>query len=92
MIDWTRGRRPSTNRGVNAFETSRRTRVWSGGSMSRMPALMRSQNGACHGGGSGCPISACVAWWRYVLPSLRSRNSALTSSYLATSQWSVASS
>ncbi len=53
MIACTRGRRPSTNRGVKAFETSRRTLVWLGGSMSRMPALIRSQNGACHSGGSG---------------------------------------
>ncbi len=61
MIDCTRGRSPSTNRGVNAFETSRRTRVWFGGSMSRIPALIRSQNGACHSGGGGWPISACEA-------------------------------
>lgn len=43
----TRGRRPSTNLGVKAFATSRRTRAWSGGSMSRMPLRIRRQKGSC---------------------------------------------
>jgi len=63
-IAWTRGRSASTKPGVKAFETSLRTRVWSGGSMSRIPALIRSQNGACHSGGAARPISSWVAVWR----------------------------
>ena len=82
---------PSTIRGVNAFETSARTRVWSGGSMSRMPLRIRCQNGPCQSGSSGRPISACVATWWYVRPNRRSRSSALTSANRETSQWSVGS-
>ena len=63
-ISCTRGRRASTNLGVNAFDTSFRTRVWSGGSMSRIPALIRSQNGVCHPGGVGLPISSWDDMWR----------------------------
>ena len=55
----TRGRRPSTKPGVNAFDTSRRTRVWSAPSMSRIPALISRQNGACQAGGAARPISSC---------------------------------
>jgi hypothetical protein len=61
MTFWMWGLRPSTIRGVNAFETSLRTRVWSGGSMSRMPLRISHQKGACHSGSSGLPFSACVA-------------------------------
>jgi hypothetical protein len=67
-------------------------RVWSGGSMSRMPWLIRCQNGSSEGSGGRCPISSCVAVCRYVLPNRRSRSSELTSAYRVTSQWSVASS
>ena len=49
----TRGRSPSTYLGVNALDTSRRTRVWSGCSMSKIPALMRFQNGSCQSGDRG---------------------------------------
>ena len=42
------------------LDTSRRSRVWSGGSRSSIPASLSSWNGACHAGGSGRPISACV--------------------------------
>ena len=63
IICWIGRRMPSTIRGVNAFETSARTRVWSGGSMSRMPLRIRCQNGPCQSGSSGRPISACVATW-----------------------------
>ena len=31
MISWTRGRSAATRRAVKALETSRRSRVWSGG-------------------------------------------------------------
>ena len=40
------GRSASTLRGVNALETSRRSRVWSGGSTSSMPLRMSRQNGS----------------------------------------------
>jgi len=36
MIDWTRGRSPSIRRTENAADTSRRSRVWSGGSTTSM--------------------------------------------------------
>ena len=50
----TVGRSRSTVRGVNAFETSRRSRVWSGGSRSSMPVADRAcQNGACSAGRRG---------------------------------------
>ncbi len=40
----------STVRGVNALETSRRIRVWSGGSRSSIPWSLRTWNGSCSGG------------------------------------------
>jgi len=59
-----RGRRSATVRGVNALDTRRRRRVWSGGSRSSIPSRTRVQNGSSHAGSSGRPISACVATWR----------------------------
>ena len=59
-----RGRRPSTVRGVNAFVTSRRSRVWSGGSMSIIWRSSRSQNGAWSAGGGVRPHSSWLATWR----------------------------
>ncbi len=61
---WTRPRSRSTIRGVNALATSRRSRVWSGGSRSSMPLRIRCQNGARYAGSSGRPISAWLATCR----------------------------
>jgi hypothetical protein len=61
QIRWTRGRSESTNRGVNAFDTNDRTRVWSGGSMSRMPLRIKFQKGIRRSGSGGRLISSWVA-------------------------------
>ena len=59
-----RGRSDSTIRGVNALDTSRRSRVWTGGSTSSIPARTTRQNGSWNSG-SGCrPNSSCVATCR----------------------------
>ena len=88
----TRGRRPSTVRGVNAVETRRRSRVWSGGSMSMSWRRWLASNGACHAGGGVRPNSWWVATCTYERPRRRSRSSALTSENRATSHWLVAGS
>lgn len=48
-------------RGVNALETSRRSRVCTGGSTSSMPALITRQNGSWKSGSVGLPNSSGVA-------------------------------
>ena len=45
------------------LDTSRRSRVWSGGSRSSIPASLSSWNGACQAGGGVRPNSASVATW-----------------------------
>jgi hypothetical protein len=52
---------------------------------------MRSQKGARNSAGTGRPNSSCVATWRYVRPSRRSRSSALTSAYRVMTHWPVGS-
>ncbi|CAM5731713.1 hypothetical protein STENM223S_05981 [Streptomyces tendae] len=87
----TYGRSRSTVRGVNAFDTRRRMRVWSGGSRSSMPWSLRVWNGSCSGGGAVRPNSSWVKRCWYVRPRRRSRSSAETSAWCATSHWSVGS-
>ncbi|MGC0384021.1 hypothetical protein RKD33_004238 [Streptomyces sp. SAI-129] len=50
----------STVRGVNALDTRRRIRVWSGGSRSSMPWSLSVWKGSCSGGGGVRPKSSCV--------------------------------
>lgn len=76
---WTVGTSCSTVRGVNALETSRRIRVWSGGSRSSSPCPLSVSKGSCAAGGGVRPNSSCVKRCRYVRPSRRSRSSADTS-------------
>ena len=51
----------STMRGVNAFDTSRRSRVWSGGSMSSMPCVDQMPERVERRRGGSWPNSSCVA-------------------------------
>ena len=50
----------ATVRGVNALETSRRIRVWSGASRSSIPLPLSVWNGSCAAGGGVRPNSSWV--------------------------------
>jgi hypothetical protein len=87
----TYGRSRSTVRGVNAFDTSRRIRVWSGGSRSSIPWSFSTWNGSCSAGGAVRAKSSCVNRCWYVRPRRRSLSSADTSAWCGTSHWLVGS-
>jgi hypothetical protein len=59
----TVGRSDSTMRGVKALETSRRIRVWSGGSRSSSPCSLSVWNGSYAGSGALRPNSSWVKRW-----------------------------
>ena len=83
----TRGSNSATRRGVNAFDTRRRSRVWSGGSMfSRW--VIRS---ACRSPGMPTrPVRcACSLWCAGFFDSRLSASACRASAYLVTSQAST---
>ncbi len=88
-ISWTRGRSPSTMRGVNAFETRRRRRRWSSPSFIRRCELMRGSicsSNAVARASSSSGVSAS-AWSSTKRSS--SRRTAIASSCRVTNQIGV---
>lgn len=78
---WTRGSSSATRRAVNALETSRRSRVWSGGSARSIVRIIDSRSVV----GSRC-MSRGSAASRTSLLSRGSVRAARPSSYRVTSQ------
>ena len=76
-ICWTRGRSPSTTRGVNALLTRLRRRVWSGGSRSSIDRPMA---------GIGAPKRAATKAAIASFARRGSRSAATTSSYRVSTQ------
>ena len=73
------GRNRATADGVNTLLTSRRMRVWSGGSRHSSDHCSCWWKAAHRGSGSGRPTSAWLYRWVYARPSRRSRRVSCTS-------------
>ncbi len=83
----TLGSNSATRRGVNALETSRRSRVWSGGSMFSRCVIRSALRSP---GMPTRPVRwACSLWWAGFLDSRPSASACRASAYRVTSQAST---
>jgi hypothetical protein len=85
-ISAMRGRMPSTAFGVNAFDTMRRSRVWSGGSAKSIALVMIPKRSPKPIDSTSCTMFSHPSWWDWLLDSRASRRTLKQSAWRVTSR------